>query len=106
MKEEILGPQAGAFLSHPLQPGPRPLAGGRTMPAVCRHPCLPAQEEGHTVAPAPALASPVVLSLPKQPLLSAISIHPIGSPSRHRHRQGERFLVFPPPALFILRSSS
>lgn len=58
------------------------------------------------MAPAPALASPVVLSLPTQPLLSAISIRPIGSPSRHRHRQGERFPVFFPPALFIPRSSS
>lgn len=58
------------------------------------------------MAPAPASASPLVLSLPTQPLLSAISIHPVGSPSRHRHQQGEQFPVFFLPALFIPRSSS
>lgn len=44
-------------------------------------PALLAQEEGHGTAPAPASASPDV-SLPAQPLLSAISDHPARSPPR------------------------
>lgn len=50
------------------------------MSPVCRHPSTLAQGEGCgavALQPWPLLMS---LSLPAQPLLSAISIHPAGSP--------------------------
>lgn len=58
------------------------------------------------MVPAPALASPVVLSLPTQPLLSAVSICPVGSlPGTDIAKVS---FLFPPtrPALFIPRNSS